>query len=134
MAIEIRKPLRQFVDISLSFSPHPLTGDLPVLRDTRAINASLRNCVMTGLREKPFLRDFGSQVSSFLFDMFDDDSGSLIEDAIRRSIVNGEPRCEIDEVNVEPRLEENNMKIEVIYTLVGHDEVFTFSTLLYPSR
>ena len=52
MAIEIRKPLRAFVDISLAFSPHPLTGDIPVLRDNRAINASLKNCVMIGVGER----------------------------------------------------------------------------------
>ena len=66
MAIEIRKPLRQFVDISLAFSPHPLTGDIPVLRDNRAVNASLKNCIMIGVGEKPFNRNFGSQVMDSL--------------------------------------------------------------------
>ena len=68
MAIEIRKPLRSFCDISLAFSPHPLTGDIPVLRDNRAINASLKNCVMIGVGEKPFNRNFGSQVIESLFE------------------------------------------------------------------
>ena len=80
MAIEIRKPLRQFVDISLAFSAHTLlTGDIPVLRDNRAVNASLKNCVMIIVGEKPFNRNFGSQVMDSLFEMCDDVTASEIE-------------------------------------------------------
>ena len=134
MAIEVKKPLRHFVDLSLAFSPHPLTGDLPILRDTRAINASLKNCVMIGLREKPFNRDFGSQVSNMLFDMFDMDTESMIEDAVRRSIRNNEPRVKVTKVTAESRMEQNDVKLEVQYTISGYEETFIYSDLLSPTR
>lgn len=134
MAIEIRKPLRQFVDISLAFSPHPLTGDIPVLRDNRAINASLKNCVMIITGEKPFRRDFGSQVIDSLFEMCDQITASDLEQEIDRSIRFNEPRVDLRNVTVVPIPEENEFQIEIVYVIVGSEEVFTFNTILTPTR
>ena len=38
---------RSFKDISLSFDPHPVTKDLPVLKNENAIRRSVRNLVQT---------------------------------------------------------------------------------------
>ena len=43
----IQRKSRAFKDISLSFSPHPVTKDLPVLLNERAIVRSVRNLVET---------------------------------------------------------------------------------------
>lgn len=134
MAIEVRKPLRHFVDISLAFSPHPLTGDIPVLRDDRAINASLKNCIMIGVGEKPFNRDFGSQVVDSLFEMCDEVTASEIEQEIERSIKYNEPRVDLQNVMVKAMPEENQFLIEVVYLIVGSEQVFTFETILTPTR
>jgi len=134
MAIEVRKPLRHFVDISLAFSPHPLTGDIPVLRDDRAINASLKNCIMIGVGEKPFNRDFGSQVVDSLFEMCDEVTASEIEQEIERSIKYNEPRVDLKNVMVKAMPEENQFLIEVVYLIVGSEQVFTFETILTPTR
>lgn len=134
MAIEIRKPLRHFVDISLAFSPHPLTGDIPVLRDNRAINASLKNCVMIIVGEKPFNRNFGSQILDSLFDMVDDVMASELEQEIERSIRYNEPRVELKNVMVKALPEQNEFQVEVVYVIIGSEEVFTFETILTPTR
>ena len=134
MAIEIRKPLRQFVDISLAFSPHPLTGDIPVLRDNRAINASLKNCVMIIVGEKPFNRNFGSQILDSLFEMCDEVTASDLRQEIERSIKYNEPRVSLKSVYVKAIPEENEYQVEVVYTIIGSEEVFTFETMLTPTR
>ena len=45
---------RGFKDISLSFKPHPITKDMPVLMNERAIARSVRNLVETIPRERFF--------------------------------------------------------------------------------
>jgi phage baseplate assembly protein W len=134
MSIEIRKPIRHFVDISLAFSPHPLTGDIPVLRDNRAINASLKNCVMIGVGEKPFNRNFGSQIIQSLFEMCDEITASELAQEIDRSIRYNEPRVKLKNVMVKPIPEENEFQVEIVYLIVGAEEVFTFETILTPTR
>lgn len=132
--IEVVSPLRHFVDISLSFSPHPLTGDIPVLRDDRAINASIKNCVMIAVGEKPFNHGFGSIVSRSLFEMCDEITASEISDEIYRTIGLNEPR--VDEVDVFVKVipENNEYQVEVKYKIIGFNEVFNFETLLRSTR
>ena len=50
----VQKISRSFKDISLSFEPHPITKDLPVLMNERAIARSVRNLVETIPTERPF--------------------------------------------------------------------------------
>ena len=89
---------------------------------------------MIGLREKPFHRDFGSQVTDMLFDMFEMGTESMIEDAVRRSIKNNEPRVKVIDVVVEARPEQNDVKLEVHYSISGYEETFIYSDLLTPTR
>ena len=134
MAIKVTKPQKHFVDISLAFSPHPLTGDITVLRDYRAINASLKNCIMIATEEKPFNMDFGSQILELLFEMCDESTASMLEEEIRRSIEYNEPRVNLEKVTVQAHPELNEFKVEVKYLVVGYDEVITFTHLLTPTR
>ena len=55
----ITRVSRSFKDISLSFEPHPVTKDLPVLKNERAIIRSVRNIVETIPTEKFFNSTFG---------------------------------------------------------------------------
>jgi hypothetical protein len=66
MAVE--RISRSFKDISLSFVPHPVTKDLPVLLNENAIIRSVRNLVETIPGERFFNPFLGSKVrSSLLF-------------------------------------------------------------------
>ena len=133
MAIQVKKPLRHFVDLSLAFSPHPLTGDLPVLRDVRAINASLKNCIMISLTEKPFDMDFGSQIQTLLFEMFDSGVMSILDDVIRNAVLQ-EPRVELLDLLLDPKEETNEVRIQLDYKIVGYEETYVFTHLLTPTR
>ena len=61
MAIKIGVS-RAFKDISLSFTPHPITKDLPVLRNENAIKKSVRNLIQTIPTERFFNSVLGSEV------------------------------------------------------------------------
>ena len=43
---------RAYKDITLDFTPNPVTGDLNVLKNERAIMRSIRNLVQTGTQER----------------------------------------------------------------------------------
>ena len=134
MAITVTKPFKEFVDISLAFSPHPLTGDITVLRDYRAINASLKNCIMIAVEEKPFNTTFGSQILQLMFEMVDGSTASMLEEEITRSISYNEPRVNLEDVMVQPKPEQNEFKIEIKYLIVGYEEVLSFTHILTQTR
>ena len=126
---EVTRISRAFKDISLSFKPHPVTGDIPVLKNERAINKSVQNIVETIPGEKFFNPNFGSDVRSMLFELVDFGSSALIEDQILTSINNYEPRVNNVKVNAEPQPDINSFEITVNYDIIGQpfpSQTFTF--------
>ena len=133
MAI-IRKS-RGFKDISLSFLPHPVTNDLPILLNERAITRSVRNIVETIPTEKFFDSLFGTDVRDSLFENFTNSTVTILTDQIRTSILNYEPRVENINVDVNAKPDLNALEIIIFFDIVGLDvPTQTFSFILEPTR
>ena len=118
---EITRISRSFKDISLSFQPHPVTGDLPVLKNERAINKSVQNIVQTQLGERFFQPNYGSDVRGQLFALIDFGTASEIQDQILTSLENFEPRIDSIQVEVEPLPDTNEFNVTVIYDIIGQE-------------
>ena len=132
---EINRISRSFKDISLSFQPHPVTGDLPVLRNERAINKSVKNIVQTIPGEKFFNPNFGSDVRGQLFELVDFGSADLVQKQILSSLENYEPRIDNVVVEVAPRPDRNEFEVTVIYDIIGQDfPTQTYSFILEATR
>ena len=112
---------RKFKDISMSFETNPLNDDLVSLSDTSAIARSIRNIVFTSPGEKFFNPDFGSRISESLFENVDEVSALAIEDEIKSSIINFEPRVNLLSTIVVPNPDDNEMNVTIEYEIVGID-------------
>ena len=126
---------RAFKDISLSFSPHPVTKDLPVLLNERAISRSVRNLVETIPTERFFNSRLGTDIRDSLFENFTTTTVTVIEDQVRETIRNFEPRVGEIGVEVEARPDTNELEVKVLFDIIGLDtptQSFTF--LLEPTR
>ena len=110
---------KAFKDISLTFEPHPVTKDLPILKNESAIRRSVRNIVQTIPTEKFFNPDFGSDVYKSLFDFVDFGTANVIQDQIKTSVNNFEPRVNNVRVEVDPQPDLNQFEVTVIYDIVG---------------
>jgi len=124
-----------FKDISLSFSPHPVTKDLPILKNERAIVRSVRNLVETIPTERFFNSDLGTDIRASLFENFYPTIRMVIEDQIVETIGQYEPRVDELEVEVEPYFDRNAFNITIFFDIVGLDvPTQSFSFLLEPTR
>ena len=126
---------RAFKDISLSFSPHPVTKDLPVLTNERAIVRSVRNLVETIPTERFFNSLLGTDIRGSLFENFSRTTVNVIEDQIRDSVRNFEPRVRNIGIEVTSFPDDNTFEIKVLFDIKGLDvptQSFTF--LLEPTR
>ena len=115
----IQRISRTFKDISLSFSPHPVTKDLPILKNENSIVRSVRNLVQTIPTERFFNSSLGSDVQDSLFGFVDYGTASLIEDQIITVVTNYEPRVENVEAEVEPQVDNNSFGVIVRFDVVG---------------
>ena len=112
---------RKFKDLSMSFESNPLNDDLVSLSDTAAIARSIRNIVFTQPGEKFFNPDFGSRISESLFENVDEVSALAIEDEIKSSIINFEPRVNLLDTVVVANPDDNEMNVTIEYEIVGID-------------
>ena len=134
MAIELSRKVKKFVDISLSFEPNPLTGDLSTITNERAINNSIKNLVLISPNEVPFNRNVGSTVAYLMFDMCDEPTAGLIRDEIERTIKYNEPRVTVEEIFVKAEPDINQFVVTVKYKIIGYDQIFTVTQILTPTR
>ena len=133
--MSILRKSRAFKDISLSFSPHPVTRDLPVLTNERAIVRSVRNLVETIPTERFFNSLLGTDIRGSLFENFSRTTVNVIEDQIRDSVRNFEPRVRNIGIEVTSFPDDNTFEIKVLFDIKGLDvptQSFTF--LLEPTR
>lgn len=129
------KKSQSFKDISLSFDRHPVTNDVTVLTNERAIIRSVRNIVETIPNEKYFNLNFGSDVRSSLFDFVDYSTALLIKDQIISSVRNYEPRIGDLDVNVIPNPDNHTFEATVSFDIVGQEiPPQEFSFLLEATR
>lgn len=126
---------RSFKDISLSFDPHPVTKDLPILTNERAIIRSVRNLVETIPTERFFNPSLGSNVRSSLFDFVDYATASTIQDQIVEVINNYEQRVTNVNVQVDPIPDLNEFEITITFEIIGQElPVQEFSFILEATR
>ena len=131
----IQRKSRAFKDISLSFIPHPVTKDLPILANERAIVRSVRNLVETIPTERFFDSNLGTNIRDMLFDNFTGSSVMIIEDMVRTTVRNYEPRVGDIGVEVDARPDSNTMEVKVLFEIVGIEApVQSFSFILEPTR
>ena len=120
---------RAFKDISFSFDPHPITKDLPVIINERAITRSVRNLVETILTERPFNPDLGSNIRKMLFENVTIPTSIEIKDQIENSILVFEPRVSNLVVDVKPFPDDNTFEVDIKYDIRGLDvgtQIFSF--------
>ena len=126
---------RSFKDISLSFDPHPVTKDLPVLTNQRSIIRAIRNLVETIPKERFFNSTLGSNVRKSLFDFVDYGTASVIEDQINEVILNYEPRVNNTIVQVDPQADSNSFDVTVTFNIIGQEiPTQQFSFILEATR
>ena len=131
----IQRKSRAFKDISLSFDPHPVTKDLPVLINERAIIRAVRNLVETIPTERFFDSNLGTNIRGMLFENFTASSVMIIEDMVRQTVRNYEPRVGDIGVEVDAKPDSNAIEVKVLFEIVGiQAPLQSFSFILEPTR
>ena len=126
---------KAFKDISLSFDPHPVTKDLPIIANERAIIRSVRNLVETIPTERFFDSNLGTNIRELLFENMTASSVMIIEDMVRSTVRNYEPRVGDIGVEVDAIPDSNTLNVKVLFEIVGLEAPLqSFDFILEPTR
>ena len=125
---------RGYKDITLDFQPNPVTGDLNVLKNERAIMRSVRNLVQTRTKER-FYDDIGSDVYDLLFGFCDVATGGVIAREVQSLLATYEPRIDNIIVEANPNPDRNEFGLVITYEIVGQSAPLqTFNFILEATR
>ena len=116
MAVQIS---RAFKDISLSFTRHPVTNDVTVLKNEDAIKRSVINLCRTRINERFFNELLGTSIEDSLFETNLNDISSFIQKEIETLIKNFEPRVLLRNVIVESLIDSYELQIRIEYDITG---------------
>ena len=130
----VTTPNRQFIDLDFNLTRNPITGDVSVRKDNRAVTQSIRSLILTRFFERPFQPTVGSRVFDTLFENIDPITESLLEETITEVIENFEPRAELLNVKVEGFPERNEYDIKITFGINNEIDPTTLNITLTKSR
>jgi phage baseplate assembly protein W len=125
---------RNFSDLDLNFTAHPVTGDVSRRFDDNAIKTSLRNLILTNNYERPFHSEIGTPIRGMLFEPFSPMLASNIERAIFDTVTSFEPRVNLDNVEVTASPDENSITISLTYRVLNTVRPVTLDISLERTR
>ncbi len=121
---------RQYSDLDLNFTIHPVKKDINVYKDELAVINALKNLILTNHYERPFQPDLGSNVRKLLFENLDIITAAALEKEIEQTITNFEPRVQILDISVAPNDEKNSYGVTLRFNVINRTEPVTISFLL----
>lgn len=107
-----------YSDFDLSFIKHPNTKDVTILKDIDAVKQSVKNLVLTGKGERPFQPRLGSDIRKLLFEPVDEFTALDIEEQVRVTIDNFEPRIKINKLDVISEPDNNRFKLSLEFQMI----------------
>ena len=126
---------RAFRDISLSFKKHPITNDIVVLKNENAIKNSVINLVRTIVGERFFNNRIGTAIEDSYFELQSPEIQVQLENEIKSTLNNFEPRIDLRQVRVAFPLDSNDLEVGVVYDIVGlSTPVQDITFILQPTR
>ena len=111
-----------FSDINVSFTPHPVTGKVTVLKNADAVKRAVRNLILTNQFEVPYEPLFGGNILALLFENSDPFVEYTAKQQVETAIRNFEPRAEVLEVKAQSNPDNNQFRIDISFFVVNQKD------------
>jgi phage baseplate assembly protein W len=134
------KKQEYFSDFLNSFAMSPIGNNLGKVTNEQSIKQSLKNLIYTNLGERLFQPTVGSNVMSSLFEpnIFSADEtinknfwpGANIEFNIKNTIKFNEPRVDLLDVSVKPTDNDNELQVNIVFSLINNPEPISLNFII----
>ena len=125
---------RQYRDLDLNFTIHPVKKDVNKHVDALAVINSVKNLILTNHYERPFQPEIGSNIQKLLFENMDNITAAAINREIHQTILNFEPRVNLTSVNVLPDFDNNAFRVGMEFYIINRTEPITIEFFLQRVR
>ena len=121
---------RNFVDLDLNFSIHPIRKDISTYKAEYAVINSVKNLILTNHYEKPFRPQVGSNIRRLLFENIYSIIAAQIERAVTETIENFEPRVSVSSITAIPDPDNNRYNLRLEFFVINQTSPITINFFL----
>ncbi len=121
---------RQYNDLDLDLTPHPVSGDIIPLEGPEAVKRSIRNILLTNLYERPYRPNIGSRIAHLLFENADPLTKYALRDEVFRAIAINEPRARLLDIRISFDEDANGYEVVVEFSIENIIDVLQISVFM----
>ena len=108
---------KEYRDLDLNFTIHPIKKDINKHTAEMAVINSIKNLVLTQHYEVPFQPEIGCNIRALLFEPADPITIADLRQAITDTITNHEPRVTLLDLVIEDLSDNNAYNVRIVYQI-----------------
>lgn len=119
-----------FSDFFTDLDFHPVKRDLVRHTNEEAVKRSIKNLLLTNRGERLFNSEIGSDIRALLFEQMSPATEQVLEDFIRVTIDNHEPRAKIEEVQINTDQDTQTIYATISFSVINKQEPVILELIL----
>lgn len=138
MVVNLLTPRSKKITIHTDFKKNlevsPVSADITLLKDEDAVKESIKNLILTDRGERLMQPTIGGNVRAMLFENITPSVLTLIEDQVRTTINLYEPRAELVDVIVTSNIDDNVVRIQIVFYVRNNQQPISVDVFLERTR
>ena len=138
MVVQIITPVRKkqslFSDFHKDLTQNPISEDLALKRDEEAVKESIKNLILTDKGERLMQPLLGGNVRAMLFENNTPATIKFLQEQIKATIEEYEPRASLIDVTVQSSLDENTINVTIYFYINNIEQPITLTVFLERTR
>lgn len=138
MPIQLRTPISKRISIYSDFfkdlTPNPLTSDVSLKFDEDAVKESIKNLILTDKGERLMRPLIGGNIRAMLFESNTPAVIKMIQEQVRETIEEYEPRAQLIDVVVKSAIDDNRIEVTIRFYIINIEQPISFTVFLERTR
>lgn len=119
-----------YSDLFKDLTQNPVSNDLARKTNEDAVKEAINNLLLTDRGERPFQPLLGCDIRKMLFENLTESTTNLMEEVIRTTLRNYEPRANIISVRVSANEDRNEVYITITFNVINSEDEIVFNKTL----
>lgn len=126
----LKSQVEVFSDFFTDLDIHPVKKDLVRHTNEEAVKRSIKNLLLTNRGERLFAGSVGSDIRSLLFEQMSPATEQVLEDFIRTTIDNYEPRASVENVQINTDQDTSTVYATISFSVINKQEPVILELIL----
>ena len=128
------KKITIYTDFKKNLEVSPVSQDITLNKDEDAVKEAIQNIILTDRGERLMQPNLGGNIRAMLFENITPAVLTLIEDQVRTTIELYEPRAELIDVIVTSNIDDNIVKVTIVFYIKNNQQPISVDVFLERTR